>query len=151
MFKPEQLLLGISPYRTRHSVCTSLSSSYSVVKLWSIVWVNDTSSFGVNIHSQGYDGLLGLGPNQSSVIRKKANNGWADTLLQRIFETNTSSSNYITLLLNRKNDPGQNITGQITVSEIVPGFENVTSMPKLDVETVNKLLKSGTHGLYYQG
>jgi hypothetical protein len=41
------------------------------------------------------------------------------------------------------NDPGQNMTGQFTVSEIVPGFENITSMPKLDVETVNKLLKSG--------
>ncbi|KAF9483493.1 aspartic peptidase A1 [Pholiota conissans] len=110
------------------------------------LYVNDTSTFTSDIHAQGYDGLLGLGPNQSSVILKKLKkDASANTLLQRIFQADTSSSNYITLLLNRKNDPGQNMTGQFTVSEVVPGFENITSMPKLDVETVNKLLKSDQH------
>ena len=137
-----QCLLEILQWRIRHSVRV-FSSVISATKLTTTVWVNDTSTFTSNIQAQGYSGLLGLGPNESSVIRKKADNTWGDTLLQRLFTADTSSANYITLLLNRNVDPGQNLTGQITVSEVVPGFENITSMPKLDVETVNKLLKSG--------
>jgi len=106
--------------------------------------VEDTSSFTSNIHNQGYDGLLGLGPNQSSVIRKKIKDDSANTFLQRTFTQNQTTSNYITILLDRKNDPGEKYTGQLTVSEVVPGLEAILNMPQLDVETVNKLLKSGS-------
>ena len=108
------------------------------------MWVNDTSTFTGDIHSQGYDGLLGLGPNESSVIRKKLKNASsADTLLQRIFTADKASDNYITILLNRKMNSTDLSTGQFTISETVPGLENVTSMPKLDVDKVNRLLKAG--------
>jgi hypothetical protein len=107
-----------------------------------VVWVNDTSTFS---SSQGYNGLLGLGPNQSSVIKKNVDKKGtsADNFLQRTFTAAASNENYITLLLNRNKDPAQNLTGQFTVSEVVPGYENVKNMPKLDVDTVNRLLKSG--------
>ncbi|KAF8195465.1 aspartic peptidase A1 [Pholiota molesta] len=101
----------------------------TTVPAQAFIYVNDTSTFTSNIQAQGYDGLLGLGPNQSSAILKKIKNASANTLLQQIFQADTSTNNYITLLLNR----------------VVPGFENITSMPKLDVETVNKLLKSDQH------
>jgi hypothetical protein len=41
------------------------------------------------------------------------------------------------------NDPGSSLTGQLTISEVIPGLENITSMPKLDVDTVNRLLQAG--------
>jgi len=107
--------------------------------------VTNTSTFSSDIHTQGYDGLLGLGPNKASVIEKKLSGNTGDTTLQHIFESNKSSQNYITFLLNRQNDPGEAFTGQLTISEVIPGFENVTSMPKLDVDKVNRLLQGDQH------
>ncbi|KAF8158194.1 aspartic peptidase A1 [Crassisporium funariophilum] len=109
------------------------------------LYVSDTSTFTTDIHSQGYDGLLGLGPNEGSVIRKKVDDDTANTLLQRIFEGDKSTDNYITFLLDRAGDTGDPFKGQFTISEIVPGFESITSMPKLDVETVNRLLEADQH------
>jgi len=106
--------------------------------------VIDTSTFTSNIHAQGYDGLLGLGPNQGSVIRKKTKTK-EDTFLQRVFDQNHLTDNYITFLLDRKNDPGEQFKAQFSISEIIPGFEKVSSMPKLDVETVSRLLKADQH------
>jgi hypothetical protein len=114
------------------------------------VWVNDTSTFTGDIHAQGYDGLLGLGPNDSSVIRKKLKKASsADTLLQRIFSADKASDNYITLFLNRKTNSSDLTTGQFTISETAPGLENITSMPKLDVDKVNRLLKAGELALKF--
>lgn len=53
------------------------------------------------------------------------------------------SPNYITILLNRNFDPAETLKGQLTISEPVPGFENITNVPKIDVDKVNRLLKSG--------
>jgi len=106
------------------------------------VYVTDTSTFTSNIHTQGYDGLLGLGPNDGSVIKKKLKTG-GDTLLQRIFGQNHDTDNYISFLLDRKNDPSDPFKGQFSIGEAIPGFENITTFPKLDVETVNRLLKAG--------
>ncbi|GLB38616.1 putative peptidase A1 family protein [Lyophyllum shimeji] len=106
--------------------------------------VSDTSTFSTDIHVQGYDGLLGLGPNKGSVIRKKLDGNTGDTLLTHIFQQNQSDS-YITFLLDRKSDPGDAFTGQLTIGEVAKGFENITSMPKLDVDTVNRLLSSDQH------
>lgn len=105
--------------------------------------VTDSSSFGTNIHTSGYDGLLGLGPNKASQIYDKLDSA-GDSLLDRIFsQSSNSSNNFISLLLNRHGDPAQNYTGEMTIAEYIPGFENVTSMPKIDVESVLKLLGSG--------
>ncbi|KAF8895612.1 aspartic peptidase A1 [Infundibulicybe gibba] len=110
------------------------------------VLVTDTSTFSANFNDQGYSGLIGFGPNSGSLIRKKLDKGDAgNTMLSRIFEQDRTTGNYISLLLDRKGDPSDLFTGQMTVSEIVPGFENITSMPKLDVDTVSKLLKAEQH------
>jgi hypothetical protein len=87
----------------------------------------------------------GLGPNSGSVIRKKVGDASGDSMLNRIFQQNKTTQNYITFLLDRLGDPGESFTGQITVSELVPGFENITSQPKIDVETVYGLTASEQH------
>ncbi|KAF5382465.1 hypothetical protein D9615_002732 [Tricholomella constricta] len=107
--------------------------------------VGNTSTFSTDIHSQGYDGLFGLGPNKGSVIRKKLDKHTGDTTLAHIFQQNPSTDSYITFLLDRKSDPSDPFKGQLTISELAPGFENITSTPKLDVETVNRLLSSDQH------
>jgi len=107
--------------------------------------VTDTSTFGSDIHAQGYAGLLGLGPNAGSVIHDKIDTDAADSVLTRIFKQNHHTDNYISFLLDRKSDPTDPFSGQLTISEIVPGFDNITSMPKLDVDEINKLLEEDQH------
>jgi hypothetical protein len=107
--------------------------------------VTNTSSFSGDIHAQGYDGLMGLGPNTGSVIWKKMKSTAGDAVLDRIFQQNKTSQNYISFLLDRQSDPGDAFTGQFTISELVPGFESVTSMPKLSVELVEGLVDENQH------
>jgi hypothetical protein len=109
--------------------------------------VTDASSFSTDIHAQGYDGLMGIGPNEGSRIMDEldANDASGDTVLNRIFKANSSQDNFISFTLDRINDPTREVTGQFTVSSIIPGLEKVKDMPKLDVETVHKLLDSEQH------
>ncbi|OSD07489.1 acid protease [Trametes coccinea BRFM310] len=107
--------------------------------------VQDTSSFSVDIKSQGYEGLIGLGPNTGSVIRDKLDSASGDSVLDRIFSQNTTSSNFLTILLNREGDPSSASTGQLTVSEVLPQYSNITSMPKLPVTKVHKLTDEDQH------
>jgi hypothetical protein len=110
------------------------------------VWVQDTSTFSANITAQGYDGLIGLGPNTGSVILDELDKGAAgDTPLNRIFSQNKTTQNYISLLLDRSNDPHEDFTGQMTISELVPQFANISSQPKLDVMEVRKLTQRDQH------
>jgi len=106
--------------------------------------VVDTSTFTSNIHQQGYDGLLGLGPNSGSVIRKKVDDKSANSYLQRLFAQSKATSNYITFLLDRKHD-ANSMTGQFTINEVIPTLSNVTTMPAMDVDKVNRLLKADQH------
>lgn len=118
---------------------------------WSLTYttsvlVTNTSTFSTNIHSEGYDGLIGLGPNSGSSIYKKLSGDTGNNALNRIFEQNPSSTNdYITLKLSRRGDPASNVTGQFTISEIVPGYENITSMPQLPIEMVYKVTDEDQH------
>ncbi|KAG7445719.1 aspartic peptidase A1 [Guyanagaster necrorhizus] len=107
--------------------------------------VTDTSSFSTDIHSQGYDGLMGLGPNEGSRVLDKLNSDSGDSVLTNIFSQVSNSSKFISFLLDRSGDPGSSITGQLTISEYVEGYENITSMPEIDVEDVHKLLESEQH------
>jgi len=107
--------------------------------------VTNTSSFSTNITTQGYSGLVGLGPNAGSVIRQKVGDASGDSMLNRIFQQNKTTQNYITFLLNRLDDAGETFTGQITISEPVAGFENITSQPKMSVETVPGLTAADQH------
>ncbi|KAI0669255.1 acid protease [Trametes maxima] len=135
--------------------CVSKSNSCSYLRM---VWpfrqmpgcdfmlVQDTSSFSVDIKSQGYEGLIGLGPNTGSVIRDKIDNASGDSVLDRIFSQNTTSANYLTILLNRE---GDNVTspstGQLTISEVLPEYSKITSMPKLQVTKVHRLTDEDQH------
>ncbi|KAF8443007.1 aspartic peptidase domain-containing protein [Boletus edulis BED1] len=107
--------------------------------------VNDTSTFSTDIHAEGYDGLIGLGPNSGSSIYKKLSGDSGNSALNRIFVQNSSSDNYLTLMLSRNGDPGSQIAGQFTISSVVPGFENITNQPKLPVEKVYKLTNKDQH------
>ncbi|TFK70925.1 acid protease [Pluteus cervinus] len=107
--------------------------------------VTDTSTFTTDLSTQGFSGLLGLGPNEGSVIRDQIDSSAGDSMLTRIFSEDLTSQNYISFLLDRKGDPGDAFTGQFTISQLVPGFENITSMPKLDVKEVNLLLNANQH------
>lgn len=118
--------------------------NYSVANQ-AFLLVTDASSFSSNIHKQGYDGLMGLGPNEGSQVFDKVGSDAGDSVLNSIFASNKSSSNFISFLLDRKGDPSEQFTGQFTISEYIPGFENISSMPQMDVETVHKLLASDQH------
>jgi len=96
--------------------------------------VNDTSTFSSDLPAQGITGIIGLGPSAGSVIRNTVGNASADPPLDRIFSQNASASNYITFFLNRDSDPSQTQSGEMTVSEIIPGFENVTAQTQVPAE-----------------
>lgn len=66
-------------------------------------------------------------------------------MLDRIFSQNRTTSNYITLLLDRLGDAGEPFTGRFTISEPVAGFENITSQPKMNVEKVPGLTDADQH------
>jgi hypothetical protein len=90
---------------------------------------------------EGTNGLLGLGFNLGSSIYqqlKKSSSG--NTLIQNIFAQGNTANNYVTFLLGRGGASGPTVQGYFSIGETLPGFENITSMPKLDVKTVNRLL-----------
>jgi len=95
------------------------------------VLVPDSSSFSPTLQSNGFQGLIGLGFDTESIVRDKLGKGPGDTPLSRIFQLNKTTQNFVSMQLDRAKDPTDTITGQITVSEIISGYENVTSQPKL--------------------
>ena len=79
-------------------------------------------------------GILGLGPNVGSRVHASLNNQpQGDAVLDRIFQQNVSTPNILTVLLGRSNDPADKYPGDITVGEIIPGMENITTEPKVPV------------------
>ena len=95
---------------------------------------------------------MGLGPNTGYLVRKKidGDNFEGDAVLDRIFQLNSTSQNYITFILDRKNDPGSsNITGQFTVSSLISGYENITNQPQLSIVTVPGLTDRDQHWQMY--
>ncbi|KAI0051051.1 acid protease [Auriscalpium vulgare] len=92
------------------------------------------------------EGLIGLGPNVGSNVydaMKKQPAG--DAVLDRIFRQNTSTPNFITALLSRSDDPAEQFPGDVTVGEIVPGYENITSQAKVNVSTVPTKVAADQH------
>lgn len=100
-------------------------------------------------------GLIGLGPNSGSNIFRTLNSSDGHAVLDRIFLQNTSTPNFMTVLLGRSEgqymtcdilfsfnrvgghvDPVHTFPGDLTIGEILPGFENITSQPKLAVTDV---------------
>ncbi|KAI0301931.1 aspartic peptidase domain-containing protein [Multifurca ochricompacta] len=82
-------------------------------------------------------GLIGLGPNSGSQVYAALNNQAAgDTPLDRIFRQNTSIPNFISVLLSRPNDTAERYTGEMTISEILPQFQNISNQPKVPVSVL---------------
>lgn len=134
---------------TKHTVRALSVFCIIILNARGAVLVKNTSSFSLDIKSQGFEGLIGLGPNTGSVILDKVDDDTGNSVLNRIFSQNTTSSNYLTLLLGRESSANQTFTGQLTISELVPGFESVTSMPKITIETVHKLTDEDQHWQIY--
>ncbi|KAI9059263.1 acid protease [Trametes sanguinea] len=100
--------------------------------------VDDQAFINVSPSAENPDGngLIGLGPNTGSQVRDTLGSSAGDPVLDRIFRQNTSTPNYITILLGRIRDPTDSPTGDLTVGEILPGYEQVTSQPKLPVSVL---------------
>ncbi|KAK0243958.1 aspartic peptidase domain-containing protein [Armillaria nabsnona] len=81
-------------------------------------------------------GLIGLGPTTGSVIYNRLNTSVGYTVLDRIFLQNTSTPNYYTVLLGRTQDPTDVFPGEISIGELLDGYSNVESEPKLEVTIV---------------
>lgn len=76
-----------------------------------------------------------------------------DPPLDRIFAQNSSTPNFITVLLGRAFDPSsssdpasfQTSEGELTIGEVLSGYEAVQSAPQLNVTTVNLLETGNQH------
>ncbi|KAF5369259.1 hypothetical protein D9758_002635 [Tetrapyrgos nigripes] len=82
-------------------------------------------------------GVIGLGPSASSFIRGSlGNSNSADPPLDRIFQQNTTTPSYMTLLLSRNPSTeaiSYQSSGQLTIGETIPKLEAVLDAPKLPV------------------
>jgi hypothetical protein len=142
-------ILRVIMFQIKRIVCSTAYYLLSSLTTVMVVLVTDTSSFSLDIKAQGFEGLIGLGPNTGSVILDKIDDDTGNSVLNRMFSQNTTTANYLTLLLGRESSVNQSFTGQLTISEIVPGFEAVQSMPKLTVESVHKLTDEDQHWQTY--
>ena len=82
-------------------------------------------------------GLIGLGPSSGSNILSTLNSAAGNTPLDSIFLLDLTTPNFLSILLGRADEPGAPFPGDITVGEILPGYENVTSQPQLNVTEVS--------------
>ncbi|KAI0675315.1 acid protease [Trametes maxima] len=90
-----------------------------------------------------HQGIIGLGPSSGSVVQAEFSQGAGDPVLDRIFRQNSSTPNFMTILLGRADDPTDTFVGDFTVGEVVSPFENITSQPKLPVTEMAH--RSGQH------
>ncbi|KAI0645685.1 aspartic peptidase domain-containing protein [Trametes meyenii] len=87
-------------------------------------------------HSDG-EGILGLGPSRLSSILGAMAGPAGDPPLDRLFKQTPSLPSYISILLGRSNDPDSTVPGQLTIGEVLPQYNDVTSSPQLPIERVD--------------
>ena len=91
-------------------------------------------------------GLIGLGPHTGSNIQQTLGNGTGNPPLDRIFQQNTSTPNYLTVLLGRSEDKDDDdVPGNITIGEILSGYETISSQPKLNVTELKLTEQTAQH------
>jgi hypothetical protein len=90
-------------------------------------------------------GLIGLGPSTGSEVLGTIKNSAGDPPIDRIFRQNTSVPNYISVLLNRPNDTQATYTGEMTISEVLPLFQNISSQPKVPVSVLQSSINTAQH------
>ncbi|KZT51784.1 acid protease [Calocera cornea HHB12733] len=110
--------------------------------------VGQNATFTGGLFSTGATGILGLGPSSGSILRAKIGNASADALVDRIFESDPTTPNFVSFVLERLGD-GTPVTGQLTVGDIVPGYEAITSQPQLPVIILKSLLSKDQHWTTY--
>ncbi len=79
---------------------------------------------------------MGLGFDDGSIVRGILGDGQGDTPLSRIFQQNKTTQNFVSILLDREDDPTDTVTGQITISEFASGYESIESQTKLYIKDV---------------
>ncbi|KAG2362942.1 hypothetical protein BDR07DRAFT_1405544, partial [Suillus spraguei] len=95
------------------------------------VFANSTGGFTGSL-----DGLIGLGPYSSSVIRFINGTAAADPPLDRIFRSNDTTSNYLAILLDRSDDPDEPYPGDLAIGEVLPKYEDIRTQPQCPVTSV---------------
>ncbi|KAI0276912.1 aspartic peptidase domain-containing protein [Russula aff. rugulosa BPL654] len=90
---------------------------------------------------EGY-GLIGLGPSTGSVVLGTLDNSAGDPPIDRIFRQDTSVPNFISVLLNRPNDTREAYTGEMTIGEVLPLFQNISNQPKVPVTVLQSGLST---------
>ena len=63
-------------------------------------------------------------------------------VVDRIFRQNTSTPNFISVLLGRHDDPTDTFPGDITVGDILDGYDKISSQQKLEVTEGGCLARS---------
>ncbi|KAL5522149.1 hypothetical protein ACEPAF_2006 [Sanghuangporus sanghuang] len=80
-------------------------------------------------------GLIGLGPSSASQVRKQMKSSAGAPPLDRIFRQNTSTPNFLSVLLTRQEDNLPEGTapqsGQLTVGSVIPTLGDITKQKKL--------------------
>lgn len=66
----------------------------------------------------------------STVADQGANVTMYQNAISNIFAEDASSPNYLSILLGREGDPGGIPEGTFTISELIPGLENITDTPR---------------------
>ncbi|KAG2155770.1 aspartic peptidase domain-containing protein [Suillus bovinus] len=89
------------------------------------IYANSTGGF-----TQTLDGLMGLGPYTGSVIRYVGGTAAADPPLDRIFRSDDAISNFIAILLDRSDDPDEPYPGDLTIGEVLSGYEDIQTQPQ---------------------
>jgi len=109
--------------------------------------VKDQAYIEVDVSSDAPDGtgLIGFGPSTGSQVLQAIANSTGDPPLDRIFRQNTSIPNYITVALNRPKDTTEDFTGQMTISEILPEFQNISSQTKVPVTILDSRIATDQH------
>jgi len=90
-------------------------------------------------------GLIGLGPSSGSRIFETLASSAGLPPLDRIFLQDTSIPNFISVLLSRPNDTAEQYEGSMTISEIVPEFQNISSQTKVPVTILQSELSNNQH------
>ena len=65
--------------------------------------------------------------------------------MDRIFDQTTTIPNHITILLILPNDTAEAYTGEMTISEILPEFQNITSQPNVSLSVLQSRISSDQH------
>lgn len=95
------------------------------------IFANSTGGF-----TQSIDGLIGLGPYTSSVIRMMGGTAASDPPLDRIFRSNDTISNFVAILLDRSDDPDEPYPGDLAIGEVLTTYEDIHTQPQHPVTSV---------------